>query len=82
MMTAMAPSLKAVRRSVFVPAPAGLRSSTSRSSNVHIACRFLAATPLFKVNAMAIHILEHVVLVLLLLAVPAKLLFYREPGAR
>ena len=31
---------------------------------------------------MAVHILEHVVLVLLLLAVPAKLLFYREPGAR
>lgn len=31
---------------------------------------------------MTAHILEHIVLVLLLLAIPAKLLFYREPGAR
>ena len=31
---------------------------------------------------MAVHILEHVVLVLLLLTIPARLLFYREPGAR
>ncbi len=31
---------------------------------------------------MAVHILEHAALVLLLLAIPARLLFYREPGAR